>query len=56
MDTDRSVGFTCAACGAEFPATAVAYDDLGYSVCPKCRARTGPLARVEAEDSGGVVN
>jgi hypothetical protein len=56
MDTDRPAGFECAACGAALPAATVDYDDLGYPVCPECRARTGPLASVEAEDPAGAVN
>jgi len=56
METDRSIGFECAACGAVLPAATVEYDDLGYPVCPECRARTGPLARLEVGDPTGVVN
>ncbi|WP_197052321.1 hypothetical protein [Halobellus rufus] len=50
MDFDWPTYFECAACGAEFPADAVRYDDLGYPECPECAARTGPLASLDAMD------
>ncbi|MFD1686837.1 hypothetical protein [Halobellus litoreus] len=51
MDFDWPTYFECAACGAEFPANAVQYDDLGYPECPECEARTGPLASLEAVEA-----
>ncbi|MFB6089894.1 MAG: hypothetical protein ABEJ97_02440 [Halobellus sp.] len=58
MDFDFPTYFQCAACGAEIPGDAVRYDDLGYPECPECRARTGPLASLEAGEGteGGVAD
>lgn len=58
MDFDWPTYFECAACGAEMPADAVRYDDLGYPECPECGARTGPLASFDAVESasGGVAD
>ncbi|SDQ54022.1 hypothetical protein [Halopelagius longus] len=41
--------FECATCGELARADAVEYDPLGYSVCPLCGERSGPLASVESD-------
>lgn len=36
--------FDCDRCGATARTTAIAYDPLGYPVCPDCGAETRPTA------------
>ncbi|MGQ4555614.1 hypothetical protein [Halobellus sp. GM3] len=58
MEFDWPTFFECAACGAAVPTASVAYDDLGYPLCPECGARTGPLASLDAAEAveGGVAD
>lgn len=39
--------FDCSECGTSEEAATVAYDRLGYPVCPGCGASTGPVVVAE---------
>jgi transcription elongation factor Elf1 len=39
--------FVCADCGARESSVSVAYDTLGYAVCPACGASNRPTASAD---------
>lgn len=47
--------FVCAACGARESSVSVAYDSLGYAVCPACGASNRPVENEGWTWSGDLV-
>lgn len=42
--------FVCADCGTRAASVVVAYDRLGYAVCPDCGASARPTSSLEREE------